>query len=61
MVREDDVCWQKKIGFLLDKLGMETEDLYQIVNGKKSYSKMTNDSKQFSGKWRLYYDRKIIK
>lgn len=51
----------RQIGFLLDKIGMETEDLFQIVNGKKSYSKMTNDSKQFSSKWRLYYERKIIK
>ncbi|NQT67413.1 MAG: hypothetical protein HQ569_07555 [Actinobacteria bacterium] len=51
----------RQVGFLLDRLGVETEDLYKIVNGKKSYSKMTNDSKQFSSKWRLYYDHKIIK
>lgn len=51
----------RKIGFLFDKLGIETEDLYQIIDGKKSYSKMTNDSKQFNSKWRLYYDDKIIK
>ncbi len=51
----------RQVGFLLDKLGIETEDLYQIIKGKNSYSIMTNNSNQFNSKWRLYYDHKIIK
>jgi len=51
----------RQVGFLLDKLGVETEDLYQIIKGKNSYSIMTHGSSQFNGKWRLYYDHKIIK
>ncbi len=51
----------RQIGFLLDKLGVETEDLYQIIKGKNSYSIMTHDSNQFNSRWRLYYDHKIIK
>lgn len=51
----------RQVGFLLDKLGVETEDLHQIIKGKNSYSIMTHYSNQFNSKWRLYYDHKIIK
>ncbi len=51
----------RQVGLLLDKLGVESEDLYQIIKGKNSYSMMTHDSNQFNSKWRLYCDHKIIK
>lgn len=50
----------RQIGFFLDKLDINTEDLIKIVKNKTSYSKMTKDSQQFNSKWRLYFDNRII-
>jgi len=50
----------RQAGFFLDRLGIETKDLLRIVHGKKSYSKMTRDSKDFDAKWRLYFERSTV-
>ncbi|MFH1847377.1 MAG: hypothetical protein ABH869_07485 [Candidatus Omnitrophota bacterium] len=50
----------RKIGFFLDRLGIETEDLQKAVSEKKSYSKMTNKSKNFNAKWRLYVEDSVM-
>ncbi|MFH1553160.1 MAG: hypothetical protein ABID83_05965 [Candidatus Omnitrophota bacterium] len=50
----------RKIGFFLDHLGVETEDLKKRVSGQKSYSKMTNKAKNFNAKWRLYVEDSVI-
>jgi len=51
----------RQIGFFLDRLGIETKDLEKIIHSKSSYSKMTKESRDFNAKWRLYFDRRIIK
>ncbi|MFH1825366.1 MAG: hypothetical protein ABH873_09140 [Candidatus Firestonebacteria bacterium] len=51
----------RQIGFFLDKLDISTNDLYKLISGKTSYSKMTKDSKVFNSKWRLYFDDKIVR
>lgn len=50
----------RKTGFFLDRLGIETKSLFELLNGNTSYGKMTNDSKEFDAKWRLYFDHRII-
>lgn len=50
----------RQIGFFLDRLGIETNDLAKAVRGKTSYSKMTKGSRDFNAKWRLYFDHSII-
>lgn len=50
----------RKVGFLLDRLNIETDDLYASSNIKKnSYSKMTAGADMFDAKWRFYYDSNL--
>jgi len=51
----------RQTGFFLDKLDIETGDLLNALRGKTSYSRMTNGSKKFNAKWRLYFDDSVIK
>lgn len=55
------VAVQRKIGWLLDELGINSNKL--LVSSKKhnGYSRFTKESKKFNAKWRLYYDDRIIK
>jgi len=50
----------RQIGFFLDLLEVDTNDLGVSVSGKTSYSRMTKESKDFNAKWRLYFDRRIV-
>jgi predicted transcriptional regulator of viral defense system len=50
----------REIGFLLDRLGIETDDLYEASTIKEnSYSKMSKEADIFNAKWRFYYDSKL--
>lgn len=51
----------RQMGFFLDRIGVGTEDLLKCVHGKKSYNRMTKQSKSFNAKWRLYFDDSVIK
>lgn len=51
----------RQTGFFLDLLGVDASDLEKIIKGRLSYSKMTKDSREFSAKWRLYYESGIVK
>lgn len=46
---------QRIAGFLLEKSGLDTAYIYNLVKNKKGCSYMTKDSKNFNAKWRLYY------
>jgi len=48
---------QRILGFLLDKLSIDSTYLYNLTKKSKSTSFMTKDSKQFNAKWRFYYDK----
>jgi len=50
----------RQIGFFLDRIGIETKDLSELLHGNTGYSKMTNHSKTFNAKWRLYFDHRIV-
>ncbi|MBI5022851.1 MAG: hypothetical protein HZC05_01625 [Candidatus Magasanikbacteria bacterium] len=51
---------QRKIGFMLDELKIDTNSLYQAIEKNRGASRLTKDSKLFNAKWRLYYDNRII-
>lgn len=50
----------RKIGFLLDRLNINTEDLHKIAKGNTSYCRMTPKSRDFNAEWRVYFDHTII-
>ncbi len=52
---------QRKLGFLLDQLDIDSNYLFNRVKKEKGYSKLTQDSNTFNAKWRLYYDDRIFK
>jgi predicted transcriptional regulator of viral defense system len=50
----------RKIGFLLDYLGVDTADLITYSRQKQSsYNKLSTHANQFNAKWRLYYDPRL--
>ena len=50
---------KRKLGFILDILKIDTEELRMTV-GAKGYSKLTSHSKKFNAKWRLYYEDRFV-
>ncbi len=52
---------QRKIGFLLDQVNIDTSKLFEKSKQKKGFSRFTKESKKFNAKWRIYYDDRIIK
>lgn len=56
--RNQSVTVQRILGFLLDKIEVDSEYLHRLVEGKKGRSSyMTKDSELFNAKWRLYYHK----
>jgi predicted transcriptional regulator of viral defense system len=53
--KKQSVAVQRILGFLFDKIGIDSSYFYDLIKGKTSNSRMTKDSKLFSAKWRLYY------
>ena len=51
----------RKVGLLLDVIGVDTSDLLTDDVKKNSYNKLTKDADQFSAKWRLYYDSNLTR
>lgn len=47
---------KRRLGFLLDLIGISTTKVYQEVKVKRGYSKLTKDSNIFNAKWRIYYE-----
>lgn len=53
--RKFPLATKRKLGFLLDLLGVNTHRLLSTIS-KKGYSRLTRNSKKFNAKWRLYYE-----
>jgi len=51
---------KRKLGFILDLLKIDTEELHRTVK-TKGYSKLTPNSKKFNAKWRLYYEDRFTR
>ncbi len=50
------VSVKRRLGFLLDLIGVDTSKLHQEVKKQYGYSRLTKKSKEFNSKWRLYYE-----
>jgi predicted transcriptional regulator of viral defense system len=50
---------RRATGFLLDQLGVNSNDLYASVKDRNGYSRLTSEAQNFNAKWRLYYDHRI--
>ena len=50
----------RKIGFLLDHVGVDTSDFATEEVKNNSYAKLTTTADQFNAKWRLYYDSHLL-
>jgi predicted transcriptional regulator of viral defense system len=51
----------RMVGFLLDQANTDTTIVQQYASADKTgYTKLTNQSKTFNAKWRLYYDNHLI-
>lgn len=54
--RNQSATVQRILGFLLDKVGVDSKYLHKLIKKKNRRSGyMTKDSKLFNAKWRLYY------
>lgn len=53
--KKQSVAVQRILGFLFDKIGIDSSYFYDLIKGKTSNSRMTKDSELFNAKWRLYY------
>lgn len=51
----------RKVGFILDTLGLDFKIASSFLIGKSGSSYFTAESKLFNAKWRLYYDDRIIR
>lgn len=51
----------RQTGFFLDRLNIDADDLIKLVKNKGGYSRMTENSKEFNSKWRLYFESSVIK
>jgi predicted transcriptional regulator of viral defense system len=49
------ITTKRKLGFLLDRLGENTQILIDSLH-KKGYSRLTKNSRKFNNKWRIYYE-----
>lgn len=50
------ITLQRRLGFLLDISGIDSEILRQDLKGTPGFAKLTRNSNIFNSKWRLYYE-----
>lgn len=55
LAKGQSITVQRIFGFLLDKAGMDSSSMHELLKNKDGASFMTKDSDVFSGKWNLYY------
>lgn len=55
--RKQTTTVQRIIGFLLDKINIDSGYLHNLIKDKKNCSYMTKDSTEFNARWRLYYHK----
>lgn len=50
------VTLRRRLGFLLDMTGIDSEELHLRLKGTPGFAKLTKKSDLFNAKWRLYYE-----
>lgn len=58
--QRSDITIQRKVGFLLDQLNIDTQKLHRGLAENKGFSRFTQKSAVFNAKWRIYFDLRII-
>ena len=54
---KQSITVQRILGFIMDKLTLDSSKIHNKIKNKKNCSYMSNDSKKFNAKWRLYYHK----
>ena len=52
---------QRRMGFLLDIAGIDSNKLYENIKNTPGFAKLTKNSTIFNAKWRLYFEDRFIK
>lgn len=52
---------KRRLGFLLDLTGIESEGIYHQIKKNSGNAKLTKNSNIFNAKWRLYYEDRFNK
>lgn len=55
------VSVRRRLGFLLDLVGIPTEDLHAVLGSRRDFSKLTGTSDKFNARWRIYYEDRFDK
>ncbi|MHB9053603.1 MAG: type IV toxin-antitoxin system AbiEi family antitoxin domain-containing protein [Thermoleophilia bacterium] len=55
------ITLRRRLGFLLDLAGIESEGLHKNLKGTPGFAKLTKKSNIFNAKWRLYYEDRFTK
>jgi predicted transcriptional regulator of viral defense system len=53
--KNQTVTSKRILGFLLDRAGLDSANIYSQVRGERGISRMLIDSRLYDSKWRLYY------
>ena len=55
------ITLRRRLGFLLDLVGINSEKLYKSLMGTPGFARLTKKSNLFNAKWRLYYEDRFAK
>ncbi len=55
LAKKQNLSVQRTLGFLLDKINIDTTELHDNLKTTKGYNRLTQDDRNFNAKWRLYY------
>ncbi|MHB9111892.1 MAG: type IV toxin-antitoxin system AbiEi family antitoxin domain-containing protein [Thermoleophilia bacterium] len=55
------ITLRRRLGFLFDLTGIDSERLHQGLKGTPGFAKLTKKSNLFNAKWRLYYEDRFTK
>lgn len=55
------ITTQRILGVILDMVGIDSSNLYDIVKSNRNHSRIRSSSKIFNAKWRIYLDNNLIR
>ena len=61
LCKKQSITVKRIVGFLLDRLKVDSSELYSFIRNIKNSSSMTRDSEKFDAKWRLYYREQFVR
>ena len=58
--KKSSITIKRILGFILDSINVDSNELYEDIKNNNNYSYMTKDSNLFNSKWRLYINEKFL-